>query len=84
MKWVLENYIESESECLFLLSEYEKTSAYTINEYIDALKELRKLGTSKDSIATHLRILRELSYIGIDARIAGKKIREAIVCTKSC
>jgi hypothetical protein len=83
IEWVLENYIESESECLFWLNEYEKSGIYTKEEYIDGLKHLRHASIEcgfieKDLISTHLRILKELSNIGVNAEIAGKELRKAM------
>lgn len=78
IKWISENYIESVGDCITMLYEYEMKGSHTKEDLIEGLHQLRLFETSKGSIETHLDLLYRLGVIGVDAKTAGIKIREAI------
>lgn len=78
LDWFLENYIEDEEQCAFLLNTLEKSCAYTIDELYEGCFELRKWKTEKDYLAVHLKILGDLSMLGNKAETAGKVFAEII------
>jgi hypothetical protein len=82
IKWITENYIESQDECIDWLLQFEKDGCYTKEQLLEGCKELRKSETEKSSIFTHLKLLHEMGKVGINASIAGEKIREALLLSK--
>ena len=75
-------YIESQSQCIDTILQYEKDGCYDKKQLIQGCLELRKYETTRVSIATDLELLTSMSKIGVEATIAGQKIREAIIKTK--
>lgn len=78
INWLSENYIESISDCIELLYEYEKKGALSKESLIEGCRQMRLFETSKGSMSTHLDLLYRLGVLGVSAKTAGIKIRGAI------
>lgn len=78
INWLSENYIESISDCIELLYEYEMKGTHTKDALLEGCRQMMLLETSKGSMSTHLDLLYRLGVLGVDAKTAGIKIREAI------
>ena len=79
INWFTENYIENRKLCEFLLEKAEIKYSFTREQFYEGCFELRKGKTDKDLLETHIKLLGELSLVGINASIAGAKIREALI-----
>ena len=76
--WITRNFIESEEECIELLSEYEKKTSYTKDKIIETLKIIKSIDKDKVLLLGYLQLIYNLSTTGINASIAGEKLREVI------
>ena len=79
IEWILKNYTEDKLDCEKLLFQASVDYSFTQEQFIDGCKELKRYTLEKVSLKQHLKILGEMSLIGIKSSIAGKKIREAII-----
>jgi len=79
--WFTDNYIENKEQCEFLLKQAEKKYPYTKEQIFEGCKELRLCRGGKDSLKTHIEILGKMGNVGINAAIAGIKLREALMDT---
>jgi len=77
--WFVENYIEDKKQCEFLLKQAERKYCFTKEQFYEGCKEFRLWRDEKDSLETHIKLLGEMSLIGIKAYIAGIKLREALL-----
>lgn len=73
------NYIENEKQCEFLLEKAEINYLFTKEEFYQGCIELRKGRVGKDLLETYLELLGKMSLTGIQAYIAGIKLREALI-----
>ena len=81
INWFAENYIEDDSRCLFLLKQAEDKYSFTMQDFYIGCFELRKIKTDKGSLQTHLLLLGNMGNVGINAHIAGVKLRDAFLET---
>lgn len=78
IKWISENYLESVADCISMLYAYEKKGVHTKEELIGGCRELRLIEKYKGSMLIHMELLYKSGVLGVDAKTAGIKIREAI------
>ena len=81
IEWFTENYIETKEQCEFLLKQAERKYKFTKEQFYEGCKELRLFSLDKDLLETHLDLLGRMSNIGIHPRIAGIRLREALLNT---
>jgi hypothetical protein len=77
--WFVENYIENKDQCEFLLEQAEIRYSLTKKMIYEGCVEIRKNKTEKDLLENHIKLLGEMSNVGIKAAIAGAKLREAFL-----
>jgi hypothetical protein len=77
--WFVENYIENKEQCEFLLEQAEKKYSFTKKQFYEGCYLLRLGRFDKDLLETHIKLLGEMSNVGIKAAIAGAKLREAFL-----
>lgn len=78
INWFTENYIENKAQCEFLLEKGEIKYPLTKKYIYEGCYELRRGRTDKEALETHIKILGEMSQVGINASIAGAALREAM------
>ena len=83
LDWFNDNYLENSEQIDYLLDKIEKYHAITREQLLDGCKELRKISTDKELLETHIRLFTNMSDVGINAHIAGVKLREALLDTQA-
>jgi hypothetical protein len=78
LRWLKDNYIEDEDECIELLFEHEKSFCYSIPQIIEACQIIRIVEKHKTSLSTHLNFLSNYSLVGINHITAGLSIAIAV------
>lgn len=81
LNWFMNNYIESPKLISFLIEKGTKNYAFTPVQIYEGCIEFRKGRTEKDLLETHIDLLGKMVDIGINAHIAGVKLREALLDT---
>jgi hypothetical protein len=76
--WLSENYIEGPIECRNWILSFELTTESTQDAYLEALRKLRSVSFEKCSIFTHLKMIADLSRVGLNASQAGERMREIL------
>ena len=78
LDWFDKNYIESRSECAKAVIKATIDYPFTVEELKEKCQELRKTELKNQSLSTHIKIIGDLCNYGVNASIAGEKIREAL------
>ena len=81
--WFDENYIENIEQIEYLLDKMEKYHTITREQLLEGCKELRKIAKDKELLETHIRLFTNMCDVGINAYIAGVKLREALLDTQA-
>ena len=84
LEWFNENYIENKKLIEFLLEDAEKHHLITKEQIYNGCKEIKKVVTKKGLLDTHITLLVNMTDVGINAEIAGIKLREALFNTMEC
>ncbi len=80
MKEFLEkNFIETHKQCEQLLLEAQIKYPFTIKNIYEGLQICIKNSIDKTSLFVCLKFLGDLSLVGVNAAIAGEKLREAFI-----
>jgi hypothetical protein len=83
LNWFTDNYKQDKNECIAILTQAQKDYPFTIEDIKVGCTELRKIPLEdQDHLPTHIKILGELSNVGINANIAGEKLRESLLKSK--
>ena len=79
LKWFAANYRQTKIECARILLQAQKDYPFTIDDFKKGCVELRKIPLEdQDYLPTHIKLLGEMGNVGINASIAGEKLREAL------
>ena len=77
-EFIEKNYIENFEDAKQLLIKAEIMYPATIIDIYGALKEIIKVYDCKTSLTDHLKLIGDLTIVGVNASIAGKKLGEAL------
>ena len=82
LNWFDENYIEDINECARIIIKATIDYPFTPKQLQEGCMGLKKTMAKDENLRTHIKLIGDLSNVGMSASIAAEQIREVILRMK--